>query len=248
MEVGVNVFCENETARGSGDNLEVNLSNHLFDSSATAWVVGQCVRYLNAADKESELAYQRMVMVLRRYGNDPVETVTGLFRQARSGDASLRWSLLYVLGDAGNADTANFLVHTALGPLPEANRDEGCEGARDMETLVATMAIHALYKLTGRHPEVAEALLKIVAHRPAQPILIEAVKVANALGRTEKLRELLPKEDQWMLELRRARIEELFADSERDDGKERGLSPPKAGALYTAPQTGSCNQRGAQHG
>ena len=247
--MGANMFCENETARGSGDNLEVNPSNHLFDSSATAWVVGQCVRYLNAADKESELAYKRMVMVLRRYGKDPVETVTGLFRQARSGYASLRWSLLYVLGDAGNADTANFLVHTALEPLPEANPDEGCEDPRDMEMPVATMAIYALYKLAGPHPEVAESLLKIVAYRPAQPILIEAVRVANALGLTEKLRELLPKEDQWMLELRRARIEELFAEPKRDGWMERGFTPPKAGALYTAHQPASYNQQGrTQHG
>jgi hypothetical protein len=105
----------------------------------------------------------------------------------------LRWNLLYILGDAGEESTVDFLVQTALEQLPEVNPDQGCEGAQDAEMLVCTMAIHALRRVAGRHPEVSEAILKIVSERPARPILIEAVKVANELGLKEKVREILPK-------------------------------------------------------
>jgi hypothetical protein len=98
------------------------------------------------------------------------------------------------------------------------------------------MAVHALQRVTRRHPEVSEQLLKIVSEKPARPILIEAVKVANELGLKEKVRDVLPKEDHWILDIRRARTEEFFAEPEREDGKERGFTPPKTGLQYTAPQ------------
>lgn len=232
--------CGNQTSKGGGDSLDVNAESRLFDISDTAWLVGQGVRYLNTADKEGELAYLRVVELLRRCGKDLLETVAGLFRQAKSGDAPLRWNLLHVLGDAGDIGTADFLVHTALERLPEASPDQGCEGARDMEMLVRTMAVHALHRIAKRHPEVSEAILKIVSERPDRPILIEAVKVASDLGLKDRVQYLLPKEDQWILDIRRARTEEVFAEPEREDGKERGFTPPKSGSLYTAPRTACC--------
>jgi len=233
---------EKQTSRGGGDRLEVDAGNRPFDISATAWLVGQGVRHLNTADKEGELAYARVVELLRRYSEDLLETVTGLFRQAKSGDTPLRWSLLYVLADAGDEGATDFLVRTALEQLPEANADQGCEGSRDAEMLVCTMAVHALQRVARRHPKVSDQLLTIVSAKPARPILIEAVKVANELGLEDKVRDLLPKEDHWILDIRQARTEELFAEPEREDGKERGFTPPKTGLQYTAPQI-ACRTR-----
>ena len=235
--------CKDQTSRSGGDSLEGNTGSRLFDKSATAWLVGQGVRYLNTADKEGELAYLHIVEELRRCSKDLLETVIALFKQAKSGDASLRWNLLYVLGDAGDGDAADFLVRTALKRLPEADPDEGCEGARDTEILVCTMAVHALHRIAVRHPEISEALLKIVSEKPARPIMIEAVKVANELGLKEKIQELLPKEDHWIFDIRRARTEDLFAEPEREDGKERGFTPPKTGDLYTAPKVARCTRK-----
>ena len=98
--------CEKETPGRISDCLEVDAGNRPFDVSATAWLMGQGVRYLNTAGKEGELGYQHVVELLRRCGKDLLETVTSLFHQARSGDVPLRWSLLYVLGDTGDASTA----------------------------------------------------------------------------------------------------------------------------------------------
>lgn len=234
------MLCEKQTSRNRGDCLEGGATDRPFDVSATAWLVGQGVRYLNAADKEGELAYLRIVELLRHCSKEVLETVTRLFGQANSGDASLRWSLLYVLGDAGDESAADFLVRTASKQLPEANADQGCESHRDAEMLLCTMAVHALQRIVGRHPDVSEQLLKIVSARPARPILIEAVKVAGELGLKEKVRDLLPKEDHWILDIRHARTEELFAEPEREDGKERGFTAPKRGVHYTAPHVAHC--------
>jgi len=234
--------CTTDTQKGDSDALEVSGDNRPFDLSATAWLVGQGVRYLNCADKEGELAYHRIVELLRRCGTDLLGTVTALTKQARHGDAMLRWSLLYILGDAGKADAADFLTHTALTRLPEAVPDQGCEGPRDTEILICTMAIHALQQVAGRHPEVSESLLKIVSERPERPILVEAVKAAIALGFKEKLPDLLPKDEHWILDIRRARTEEMIAEPEREDGKERGFTPPKPEALSTSPKSTCCKR------
>ena len=235
--------CEKQTSRGGSDSLEVTATTRLFDKSATAWLLGQAVRYLNTADKEGEFAYTRVVEILRRGSDDVVETVNGLFRQVKSGDTPLRWNLLYVLGDVGDRGAADFLVHAALRQLPEGKEDAGCESDRDMEMLVCTMAVHALQKVAGRYSEVSESLLKVISARPARPILIEAVKIANELGLKDRVRDLLPKEDHWILDIRRARTEEFFAEPERQDGKERGFTPPKSGSLYTAPSAVCCTRR-----
>jgi hypothetical protein len=149
-----------------------------------------------------------------------------------------------VLGDAGDRGAADFLVHVALTRLPETRPEAGCESDRDMEILVGTMAIHALRNVAGRHPEVAEHVLKVVSARPVRPLLVEAVKVAGELGLKDRVREVLPKDDHWMLDIRKARTEEFFAEPDRQDGRERGFTPPRSGALYTAPSAGCCSRKG----
>ncbi len=239
--------CDKHTSgqtsgRGS-DSIEGKLTSRPFDRSGTAWLLGQAVRYLNTADKEGEAGYARTVEVLRNCGTDVLETVNGIFQQVKSGDTTLRWNLLYVLGDTGDRSAAEFFIRTALRRLPEAIEQEGCQNARDMEMLVSTMAVHAVQKLAVRHPETSEAVLQIIARRPEQAILIEAVKVATELGLRDKAKEILREHDYWILDIRKARTEEIVAEPEREDGKERGFTPPKSGSLYTAPSMGCCSTR-----
>jgi hypothetical protein len=232
--------CEEQTLKRGSDSLEVKAARRPFDLSATAWLLGQAVRYLNTADKAGAFEYTRAVDILRSCSRDLTETVRGIFGQVEGGDTTLRWSLLYVLGDAGDESAAEFLMSAALKPLPERQEGEGCQGERDMEMLVSTEAVHALYQVATRHPQVAEQILKVIADQPARPILIEAVKVAGELGLKEKAQHLLPEEDRWIVDIRRIRPQEFYADPEREDGKEREFTPPKSGALYTAPMVGRC--------
>lgn len=234
--------CGNQSSSRGDDNLEVRNGGVSFEQSGrTAWILAEAVRHLNRADKEADAAYARAVDVLREFGRDVLETVIGLFRHVQSGDAALRWNALHVLGDAGGEGAAAFLVRTALAPLPDTESDRGCESGRDMEVLVCTMAVQALQRLADRHPaEASEAILDIVSQRPAQPILIEAVKVAVELKLDEKARGILAEGDRWILDIRPSRIQEVFADPGREDGQERGFTPPRSGALYTAPSAGCC--------
>jgi hypothetical protein len=236
---------EKQATKSSSDRLRVDIGSRPPDVSATAWLIGEGVRYLNTASKEGEIAYLRIIELLRRCNKDMGETVMKLFQESSSGDAPFRWSLLYILGDAGNAKDADFLVSTALKPLPEAKEGEGCEGRRDTEMLVSTMAVHALQRVAERHPEASEHILKIVSERPARPILIEAVRAASKLRFKERepVKGLLPKEDYWILDIRQARIEELSVDPERKNVKERGFTPPKMGPQYTAPDAGCCTRK-----
>ena len=235
--------CTPGSKDGDGsDRAEGSHGGRYFDDSAMAWLVGEAVRHLNAAGEEAELAYKRAIELLRSR-KDSTEVVTQLAHRVPADDIGLRWGLVHVLGDVGQADAADFLLHTALARLPEHDARQGCEGPRDGAVLVATMAVEALQRVAAGNKDVAEAVLKLAAARPARPILIEAVKAAGALGLGEKLREILPKEDHWMLDIRRARVEELHAEPEREDGKERGFTPPRGRELITAPGICGCHSR-----
>lgn len=227
-------MAHQEQSRHRGDSLEVISGDRPFDLSATAWLIGQGVRYLNTSDKEGELAYKRVGELLRDK-KDAVETLIGLIRRVPSADVSLRWSLLYMLGDTGDPTAAAFLVDCSIERLPEEQKDGGCEGPRDGEILVRTMAVEALQRIATRHPNAAEHVLKVVSKPPARSILIEAVKAAAALGLKDKVAEILPKEDQWILDIRHARADELHAEPERDDAARHGFAPPKRASLSTSP-------------
>jgi hypothetical protein len=229
------VASQEPTRRTPTDSVEGAPGDRPFDVSATASLVGEAVRGLNSAGPAGELTYDRMTELLRDR-KDALATLIALLERTGSGDAPLRWNLLHVLGDVADSAGAEFLVRAALESLPEQTSEDGCEGPRDIEMLLRTMAVHALRRVADRHPEVGEQILKTVSARPERPILIEAVKAADDLGYRDEIRKILPEDDQWILEIRRARTEEIFADPGREDTKERGFTPPRIGALYTAPQ------------
>ncbi|HEX6208544.1 MAG TPA: hypothetical protein VF058_09350, partial [Actinomycetota bacterium] len=147
--------------RGPGDSVRAEPEVRPFDESAAAWLIGEGVRYLNSADKEGELAYRRVTELLKDR-NDTVEILTTILRQAGGGDAPLRWNLFYLLGDVGDAGAADLLAEASLEALPDESSEDACEGPRDQELLVRTMAVHALGRVAGRHPEAGEQLLRII--------------------------------------------------------------------------------------
>ncbi len=233
--------CTPGNTEGDGsDRSEGRDGPRYFDHSAVGWLVGEAVRHLNGEGKEAELAYQRAIELLRAR-EDTSEEIMQASRRVVHDDIGMRWSLLHVLGDIGHARTAGFLVEAALARLPEHDPKMGCEGPRDNEVLIATMAVEALQRVAAANKDAADMLLKVVDARPARPILVEGVKAAVALGLRERLREVLPKEDHWMIDLRRARVEELHAEPEREDGKERGFTPPRGRDLHTGPSLCGCH-------
>lgn len=235
--------CNSGSKDGDGsDRADGAGGRRHFDDSAMSWLVGEAVRHLHAEGKEAELSYQRALELLRSH-QESTEVITQLAQRVPADDVGLRWSLLHVLGDVGHAQAADFLLRSALARLPDHDPQQGCEGPRDGALLVATMAVEALQRVATGNRDVADAVLKLVAARPARPILVEAVKAAGALGLRDRLPDLLHKDDHWMLDIRRARVEELHAEPEREDGRERGFTPPRGRSQLTAPGTCGCNHR-----
>jgi hypothetical protein len=222
------------------DDLEIGPGNRTFDLSSTAWLVGQGVRSLEAADDEGKLAYQYVIELLRNR-KDATGTIIQLIQNVPLNDVPLRWDLLYLLGEVADQTAAQFLIRQSIEPLPEKEMGV-CEGPRDDELLVRTRAVKAIEQIANRHPDVGEYLLKLVSEHPAQPILIEAVKAASGLGLKDKVRELLPKEYHWILDIRRARIEEIGVEPERKDTKERGFTPPRLSSVSPSPNV-SCHSK-----
>ncbi|QSX77881.1 hypothetical protein [Agrilutibacter solisilvae] len=230
--------CKKETGNKGSDCVELEQGRHWFDASETAWLIGQAVRYLNGAEPTDERHYQHTVALLREH-KDGTRAISQL-AHATSEDPTLRWNLLHVLGDAGDVKSAKYLVTAALEPLPDRTREKGCEGPFDTELLNRTMAVIALATVAGRHKDAAQSLLKIIGSAPARPVLIEAVKAAVDLGLQDRVREMLPEEERWILDIKRVSYREVNADPEREDGKEVGYTPPRHRADHTAPSSNAC--------
>jgi hypothetical protein len=224
-------------AGGGGDAFDLGTPARHFDRSATAWLVGQAVAHLNRDDDEGAHGY-RQVTELLAAREDAFDTLAGLHERVPDGDVGLRWNLLYLLGEVGDAAGAEFLAKAALQRLPEHNPKLGCEGPRDGELLLRTMAIEALVSVARRQPKVAPLSLEIVKARPEWPVLVEAVKAAVALGLADRLRELLPQNEHWLIELKTVRHEELSADTGRKDLGEVGNRVPRLFADATTPTRG----------
>ncbi len=209
---------------GATDRLALDEGARHFDLTATAWLVGQAVTQLNDAGERGEHHYLHAVSLLRGC-DDASATLLQLLSQAPESDPMLHWCLLYVLGDVGGVEAADYLVRFAVSPLRENPRG-CCEGPADTDLLLRTMAVEALGSIAERNGKAADHLLKLVKRKPARPVLIEAVKVSVALGRREQVAELLADDLRWVVDIRKADCAEIQAEPEREDGTERSFTPP----------------------
>lgn len=234
--------CKDNNAtkrKDRSDCLEMEPGRRWSEQSGTAWLAGEAIRYLNGADPADERRYTQAIALLRER-QDGTDVLAQLAHETAE-DPCLRWNVLHVLGDAGDAAAAGHLAKAALEALPDRAQQKGCEGPYDTELLNRTMAVIAIAAVAQRHKDAAEVLLEIIRARPARPVLVEAAKAAGDLGLQERVRELLQEEDRWILDIKRVSHRELSADPERKDGTEVGFVPPRERELHTAPSTCSCH-------
>ena len=237
--------CNCKTPDGVRDKLELQKSRSFINYTPDSWLVQQAVIYLNSSGKQAEESYTRVIALLIK--NESADSIIQLIRITPNIDVTLKWSLLYILGDVKSVASAKWMVQYALEPLPA--RTQSCEGLRDGELLLRTMAVESIKKVAIQYADTAEYILKIVASRPDTALLIEAVKAAIELGLKEKLHEIMAKEDVWMLNIRKARIEEFHAPSGKTDTKEIGYIPPGKIADYKTPSIKcACTKGGINHG
>lgn len=237
--------CQNNSSTRGSDQLEVYIEPRSSNNSPNEWLISKAVYYLNSTDQDAEVSYRNVIELLMK--NEAANTIIQQVRSETKSDKLLQWSLIYLLGDVVNRESGKWLATYAVERLPE--RGIGCESPRDSVVLLRTMAIQSLIKIGRRYPEVSEHVLHIISKHPDPEILIEAVKGAVELGLKEKIRELLPQEDHWMIDIRKARIEEVHADPEMVNTKEVGFVPPKDKEQYSSPVIAcSCIKGGTHHG
>lgn len=229
----------------ANDKLELLNERRSSTNTANAWLVQQAIIYLNSSDREAEISYKHTIELLVK--SQAIDSIIQMIRTTSKTDVTLQWSLLYLLGDIRDKTAAKWLSQYTIEQLPA--RGQSCEGPRDGELLLRTMALESLKKIAMHNAEVSELILEIISQHPDRELLIEAVKAAVELGLKEKVVEILPREEHWIIDIRKAKIEELQADSEKVDTKEVGYTPPKRIADYNAPSTKcACTKGGPNHG
>lgn len=218
-----------------GDSFDIVAPTVQPERTPTHWLISQALRLLNTDGKSAELGYAHVLELLKDR-RDAVSMTFELLRSAPAEDVGLRWSALHIVGDIEDLSAAKYLFRESLKPLPKRCREkEGCEGPRDGELLVRTMAVEALRRVAARHEEARGLVLELIEQRPEQPVLIEAVKAAQALGIADAVRKVLRKKDRWILEIRLVPVDKITAQPERRDDSPLGHAPPGVRAHVAGP-------------
>ena len=216
--------CKDGAISGDGVAATDDRSRQVFNRDAVAWLVGQGIRHLNAADAEGEHALLRVRELLQR-SDMAAATIAQALHDCAQDDHSLRWSLLYLLDGVDDARAAEVFYRAAAEPVPAADRyPRGCETPRDGEVLVRTMAIAALARRARADAKVGGnagsdavgMLFKLLEAQPERALRVETVKALMAAdpGHAERIRAMLPKELHFALELKTVRAESLAVEHE----------------------------------
>ena len=227
-----------------GDGVDAaDRSRAVFHRDPVAWLVGQGIRHLNAADADGELGLLRVTELLRASGTASAAIGQAL-HDCDPDDHSLRWSLLYLLDAVDDAHAAEVFFRAAAEPVPAADRyPRGCETPRDGEVLVRTMAVAGLARRARKDADAVGLLFKLLEAQPERALRVEAVKALLAADAqlAERIRSMLPQELHFALELKHVRAEVLAVEHEpvtRADVVQRG---PELGSRRRAPKSTRCD-------
>jgi hypothetical protein len=225
------------------DSFEIVEPEPVILHTPTLWLIGQAFELLNAASEAAAVACAHVVQLLK-CRDDALDTLTKVLRSSPAEDIGLRWNALYLVGEIGDRSAADLLYRVAVEDIPKSCEDvKACESPRDGEVLVRTMAVEALQRVAERDPEAGETMLAVVAAQPTPPVLIEAVKAARALQLGDKAAKRLRKEQQWMLDIKIQRVQEVMAKPERADDAAVGFTPPGVRTARLAPAADCCTAR-----
>jgi len=222
------------------DSLELVLPDPVVLKTPTHWLIDQAFAALNAEGERATVAYKHVAEILKTR-KDAAETLLRVAQSSPAEDIGRRWCAYYIAGDIGDKAAAEPLYRAAAAALPEHGHDgkcgepKGCEGPRDGEVLVRTMAVEALQHVAERHEEARPFVLELIAAQPDR-----AMKAARALGLSEEAGKRLNKEDRWMLDIKMVPVQEVMAEPERADDSVLGYMPPGRGVKQDVPAADCC--------
>jgi hypothetical protein len=227
------------------DSLELVLPDPVVLKTPTHWLIDQAFAALNAEGERAAAAYKHVAELLKTR-KDAAETLLRVAQSSPAEDIGRRWCAYYIVGEVGDKTAAEPLYRAAASSLPEHGKEgrcdetRGCEGPRDGEVLVRTMAVEALQRVAERHEEARPYVLELISAQPDRAILIEAVKAARALGLSDDAAKRLKKEDRWMLDIKMVPVQEVMAEPERADDSALGYSAPVMRRKQDVPAADCC--------
>jgi hypothetical protein len=199
----------------------------------TAWLLGQGIRTMHLAEEQGDREYSHVIRLLRADAH-AAATVADIWIEAARDDPLLRWSLLYLLAEIEDTACLDVLRRQAMRQLPERVGEEGgCEQASDYEELVAVMAIEGLGRLAkAGTSEAVDALMQVVGRQDRKALRqpAAAAVLAARMGLRERVAELLPEDERYVLDLREATEADFYlelAHEDRDRKPNRREARPK---------------------
>jgi hypothetical protein len=201
--------------------------------------VAEAIDRVHHTNESEQAAYRKALGALRQKPEEVREAVTDL-ELSSPNDHNLHWTLYYMLADLEMPELAPMLVDAASRDLPEITDTTACETIDDDKILVAMMAVEGLERIASQEPEAAmSALMEVVERQPHVAVRTAAVQAILQV-RPDADRDvagLLPDDQLFMLEARRAPVEQLSATPERSVPKRSSRRGPKLESDMDAPQS-----------
>jgi hypothetical protein len=198
-----------------GDSLELGDPIRPFGESTTEWLLSQALNSMHATNDEGRYTYSQAVAVLRERSGELLAVLRQIEDRLPAGSHMVEWSLHYVLAELEDPALISKFVATAVRKVAERNPDiRGCQGPEDLAVLVQVMAVEALERLVARDKQLAiQALFEVVEAQPHLAVRRPAVQAVlrSDPTQTEKLRELLPEGQRFVLDLKRVPLQDLNA-------------------------------------
>ena len=194
--------------------------------------------HLQRGKETGEAAYREELDWLREH---PDDIRTGIETVGRSApdDIELQWNLHYVAAGIESPELAPMLVDSATRDLPEITADTPCESVDEARVLVAIMAVEGLEGIGSKDPDTAaEALAEVIERQTNIAVRTAAVQALLSIrgNSAEEIGRLLPDDQRFLLQVRRAAIDQVTAIPERGSPGRLAQRSPKLPADRNAPQ------------
>jgi hypothetical protein len=220
------------------DSLEVRSRSSKRRPSEARGRLAEAIERVHFTNESGRAAYRKALGALRQKPEELRATVTE-WELSAPNDHNLHWTLYYILADLELPELAPMFVDAAARDLPETTETTACETIDDDKILVSVMAVEALERLAGEDPEVATGALMEVIERQSH-VAVRAAAVQALLrihpDAERDVADRLPDDQRYLVEARRAPVEQLFANPERTVPKRAVHRAPKLQSDTNAPE------------
>lgn len=229
--------------RAVEDSLEVEVVPHPFgfkssDDAELNSKILAVVQRMGGTGPHAEEEYQQSLQALRTVAKEAIPVIADEYVALPETRYLDRWSLVHLLGELQDPSALPTLDEIIDSPIP-AERSKVLHeySTRADELMLRTTAVEGIKRIAEKDSKRARDLLLKKARHAQLSIRRAAVQSYLEVGgpdAAEKLLEILPEEDRWLLEIQRQDVREVpqpvIFDSTSPRKEEEPL-PPRAGEI-----------------